>query len=361
MKQFDNGSDRDEKRTLSEEEINSPEFDPREFAPAPEKKTVSDPAAANASGGKSSMVFAILCAALALILAVVGTLCAPAIASGRDRVREETVLKCFDNCSSVEFYNTVDGCDVYAVLFREKLAGYAAYCTFDGFGGESELLVCFDTENKVTRVKIISDSESDGLGDKVRGAEFLKQFKGLSSDDGENIEIDLVSRATASSNAVKAAVQRVLDIGLSASDIADTLQIGIITADEIEEEVKKDSEKYSGGTASDDRPDTGTVDSDKLTGRDTAENNNTGKSDMDVDGSDVTTVYETETKESETTAETAAPDTTEAPATDKPETTAPPAPVTTEPETTAEPETSAPDTADTTSETETAPDDTQIG
>ena len=152
-----------------------------------------------------------------------------------------------------------------------------------------------------------------------------------------------------------------LDIGLSASDIADTLQIGIITADEIEEEVKKDSEKHSGGTASDDRPDTGTVDSDKLTGRDTAENNNTGKSDMDVDGSDVTTVYETETKESETTAETAAPDTTEPPATDKPETTAPPAPVTTEPETTAEPETSAPDTADTTSETETAPDDTQIG
>ena len=50
MKQFDNSSDRDEKRTLSEEEINSPEFDPREFAPAPEKKTVSDPAAANASG-----------------------------------------------------------------------------------------------------------------------------------------------------------------------------------------------------------------------------------------------------------------------------------------------------------------------
>ena len=50
---------REEDRPLSEEEINSPDFDPKEFAPAPEAVDLPVPESRN-SGGTASMIFAII-------------------------------------------------------------------------------------------------------------------------------------------------------------------------------------------------------------------------------------------------------------------------------------------------------------
>ena len=315
---------REEDRPLSEEEINSPDFDPKEFAPAPEAVDLPVTESRN-SGGRASMVFAIICAFLALVLAVVGTLCAPTVADRKESARRDAVLRCFENCNGVEFYDTVEGCDVYAVLYGGRLAGYGVYCTSEGFGGDMEILVCFDTDDRVSRVKITSECESDGLGDKVRGAEFLKQFKGLGSTDADSISVDLVSRATVSSNAVKNGVLAALKLGLYTDKIAENMGLEIISADEIEEDVNKDSASSDKKPSVSEKPDTGKADSNNLNGQGGGSNANTGGGDMGIDGSDVTTVFDTETREEDTTGADTAPVTTEAPATDKPDT----APVTT--------------------------------
>lgn len=343
------------KRPLSEEEINSPEFDPSEFAPAPES-AVNTPEQTNGqSGGRSSMIFAVICAFLAVILAVVGTLCAPTVADSKERARRDAVLRCFENCNGIEFFDTVDGCDVYAVLYGEKMAGYGVYTEADGFGGKMEILVCFDTEDHISRVRIISDSESAGLGDKVRGAEFLKQFKGFGSTDADSMDIDIVANATQSSNAVKYGVKKALKLGLYFDKIAETMGFEIISAEEIKDDVNKASDTSDKKPYESDKPDTGNAGSSNLNGHETGSNANNGGGNMGIDGSDVTTVFETQTGEKDTTAETKAPDTT-AEETKKPDAVPVTTAVTDAPVTTGAETSDSTDTADSDTESDTSSD-----
>lgn len=340
---------------LTEEDINSPEFDPEEFAPAPGRNMAS-----GAPNMKNSLFLVILCAACALILAVTNMLTVFAAEKGEKDMRRDAVLGLFPDCDRAELYDTVEDCPVYVVYYKGKLAGYAVFVTETGYIGTVEMLVALNSDNKISQVKIISHNESEGLGSKICKNKFLSQFVGMPD---EEIRIDLISGATVSSQAVQRGVERVLDLGLDFLAIAEDLDVETISAAEIEDDVQKDKEPEESTTANDTtRPDVTTRPGDDtvFNGENVGgANSNTGGGNTSANGVDGTTVYDTETeKPDETSAEETTDEITAPP--DTPAVTAPPQPpVTAEPpsstapeeppkpdESTDDPDTSAPDESD---------------
>lgn len=322
---------------LTEEDINSPEFDPEEFAPAPGQNI-----AAGVPNMKNSLFLVILCAACALILAVTNVFTVFAAEKGIKDMCRETVLNLFPDCDRAELYDTVEDCPVYVVYYKGKLAGYAVYVTEDGYIGSVGMLVAMDSDNKVYQVKIVSHNESEGLGSKICKNKFLSQFVGMPDED---INIDLISGATASSHAVENGVKHVLDLGLDFLAIAEDLDVETISAAEIENDVQKEnkpgSDTVPGDTTRPDvttRPGDDTVFGGENVG---GSNSNVGGGDISANEVDGTTIYETETeKTDETTAEETTDAITDAP--DTPAVTAAPQPaVTTAPPSTTVPEESS--------------------
>lgn len=345
---------------LTEEEINSPEFDPDEFAPAPDKS--------KKTGDKkhSSLLFAVMCAVFAGVIALLGIFAPMENTHKIETVREKTVLSQFKYCTEAKFVKTTAGCDVYAVYYKDKLAGIGMYHTVKGFADNIEMLLVMGGSNEIVNVMIVDENESLGLGDKIKDKSFLDQFRGMTVFD-DNTDIDLISRATASADAVVGGVKDILETGINTFSVAKDLKIETITADEIAADRKNNKKDESEETTGDAEETTGKAshgnsfvnpfedekDGRELDGRGGGANGNKNGGDMNVDGKDVTTVYETETKETETSDTTKAPaeDTTKAPKdTEKQETKAPvtEAPVTeppvTEPPVTEPPETEPPET-----------------
>lgn len=95
------------------------------------------------------------------------------------------------------------------------VVGYVLKVKAQGYSSVIEALVGVDPEFKVTGVRILSQNETPGLGDKVRDPRFTGQFAGkdateirLKKDGGA---IDAITSATISSRALTGAIQERLD------------------------------------------------------------------------------------------------------------------------------------------------------
>lgn len=89
------------------------------------------------------------------------------------------------------------------------LTGYVVTAGKRGFAGEIVMDITFDKDAKtITEMKLISHSETEGYGKKMEEGDYLKQFEGivppvrLVGGEGEGTEIDAVSGATVTSNAL---------------------------------------------------------------------------------------------------------------------------------------------------------------
>lgn len=103
--------------------------------------------------------------------------------------------------------------EVYAAKNGDEQVGYCVKTAPLGFGGAIELITGVDLEGNVTKVNIVSMSETAGLGTKTKDETFLAQYSGkgidvavtTSSAPKEN-EVSAISGATVSSKAVTAGV-----------------------------------------------------------------------------------------------------------------------------------------------------------
>ncbi len=100
----------------------------------------------------------------------------------------------------------------YRCIENGKLVGYAAIVEGAGYGGKMKVAVGIYVDNTIRGVRVVSHSETPGLGSRVAEDEFLKQFEGktlervwLKSDGGD---IDAITGATISSRAVVEAVRK---------------------------------------------------------------------------------------------------------------------------------------------------------
>lgn len=307
MKKNNNSHGPEFKRGLTEEEINSPEFNPDDFAPAPDKKK-TESNNERLENKRNALVFALVIGLFALIIGLIGWAASAGVNAYFDSLDAKNVLSLYKNCDRVEEYDAgTDEYDVYAVFFKNRMAGYCVIGEAKGFGGRIELLCAFNSDNKISDVKIVEHSESRGLGSLITTEDFLGQFNGLLVGN-TTASFDLISGATTSSTAVGEAIKAILGLGLSTDSIAKELGYDTITEEEIEEEVQKEEENKP--TSETEKADTTDASPDVGDFQGGANVNN-GDGDLGHTGEDMTTLYDTETNPPEEDDETTKADTTE--------------------------------------------------
>ena len=90
--------------------------------------------------------------------------------------------------------------NVNKVYSSDNNVGYVITSAAKGYGGDIEWMTAFDTEGTIVGAKVLSQSETAGLGAKVEEDWFQAQFKGH-NDELTPDNIDMISGATISSKA----------------------------------------------------------------------------------------------------------------------------------------------------------------
>ncbi len=100
--------------------------------------------------------------------------------------------------------------EVFEAKDSSGTKGYVVKALSGGFGGELEVVTGFDTEGKITGMRMGSNAETPGLGDNAKKPFFYEQFKGLdvnkplgvSKVEAKDNDILAISGATITSRAV---------------------------------------------------------------------------------------------------------------------------------------------------------------
>jgi len=110
-----------------------------------------------------------------------------------------------------------DPCDCkkyYEVESKNKLIGYVVKVKAKGYASDINMLVGVDLQGKIKSIKVISQNETPGLGAKVVEVKpgedkpwFLKQFEGKKPGDLSLENIDAITAATITSEAVVSSVK----------------------------------------------------------------------------------------------------------------------------------------------------------
>ena len=156
-------------------------------------------------------ILCLICSAVALILSFVNMVTAERIAENEERVKREAIVALFGS-NSIEYTalekvsDTVD--EIFTVTDDGEDLGYCVRLTPSGFGGGIGMMVAVDNGGNVIGARIVSHSETPGLGSRIEGEDFLSQFVGESST---RTDYDVLSGSTISSKAVIAGVNDSLE------------------------------------------------------------------------------------------------------------------------------------------------------
>lgn len=156
----------------------------------------------------------------ATLLATVNKMTAPVIAENQTKktyASMEKVMPEAKDFQPIEITDLEKISEAYTALDENgEEIGVCVISASYGYGGEIRVLTGI-SEGKVTGIEILSHSETPGLGAKTANPEFKAQFAGKSADillvksgASEN-QINAISGATISSNAVTTAVNNALE------------------------------------------------------------------------------------------------------------------------------------------------------
>ncbi|MGE5613769.1 MAG: RnfABCDGE type electron transport complex subunit G [Bacillota bacterium] len=178
---------------------------------------------------KPSLSLFVICMLTAFCLAFVNAITKDTIKLRSEKDAEEQrklVLEKADSFKELEDWNSMDESGlidrVFAAYSGQNLVGYVMEASPSGFGGEIAVTVGIGSDKKISGVRVGENSETPGLGTKTADDSFTGQFVGkdlgvdfkvvkkpASSDD----EIQAISGATVSTNAVTRAVAACARLG----------------------------------------------------------------------------------------------------------------------------------------------------
>lgn len=164
---------------------------------------------------KLVLTLAVICMVIALLLSFVNSITKDRIAENIAKQQEAAILSIFPDGTDTEEHITAEGETVYIVNKDGEAIGYCVNSSGTGFGGPVQVMVGFKTDKTVKGIKIVSMSETPGIGTKVQGESFLGQFFGITSAD----DVDIISGATFSSKAVIEAVGNAMEIEFDISGV----------------------------------------------------------------------------------------------------------------------------------------------
>lgn len=129
---------------------------------------------------KPAVVLCLICAVAATILAMVNKVTAPAVIE----YEANTVIQAYkDVAGDYELGSNKDYDDLYVrasyeLLENSSLKGYVLNLVSKGYGGEMNLVASYDLNGIVIGAKMISNSETPGLGKKSENPEYMEIFRG---------------------------------------------------------------------------------------------------------------------------------------------------------------------------------------
>ena len=149
----------------------------------------------------------LICAVVALVLSFVNTVTRGRIAKNETEQKRAAMVELFGS-DKIE-YTELDRLEsdgerveaVYRVAEDGSTVGYSVLVLSLGFGGDVRMFVAMTADKSVIGVKIVSMSETPGLGTRVDDADYLSQYAGVTAGLSAS-EVDMISGATKSSKAV---------------------------------------------------------------------------------------------------------------------------------------------------------------
>jgi len=118
---------------------------------------------------------------------------------------------------------------VYQAVSGDKMEGWCVNVTPSGYGGAIDMMVGINPDLSVSGIKVVSNSETAGLGAKCTDESFKDQFKGkkaplsvIKNGNAKEGEIVAITGATITSNAVvngvNDAIQAIKEVGGGLND-----------------------------------------------------------------------------------------------------------------------------------------------
>ena len=162
---------------------------------------------------KLGLILFIICGIATALLAGLNSVTAPIIAKNDAALQEEYRKEVLPEAE--EFEEISEG--VYKGLKNNETVGYAVNAAKNGYNGAVKIMVGIKKDFTVSGIKILSHSETAGLGARCEELSFLDQFKGKSS--GLNIvktspsdsDIQAISGATRTTRAVVGGVEEAIE------------------------------------------------------------------------------------------------------------------------------------------------------
>ncbi len=156
---------------------------------------------------KLGLILALICALSGLGLAAVYNKTKPII---DERAREDLLnaaKEVIPGASTIEQLEE-NGTPYWLGKSGSDVLGAAVQVESQGYGNSPiQMMIGVNTEAAVTKVKIVSMSETPGIGTRIKDEAFLSRFKG----ENNPARVDGISGATVSSGAVKAGVSKAYD------------------------------------------------------------------------------------------------------------------------------------------------------
>lgn len=158
--------------------------------------------------GNPIVVLGVICLVTSLLLAATNSVTAPIIEENAIRTANETrqaLLPAADTFTELEVpAETAE--NVTAVYRADNGAGFVITAAAKGYGGDVPVMVAFNTEGAIEAVTFLENSETPGLGQKVRTEAFGGQFSGMTAEAFTLADIDALTGATISSRASVTAI-----------------------------------------------------------------------------------------------------------------------------------------------------------
>lgn len=167
----------------------------------------------------------VICVVVAGLLAFVNSVTEPVIAVNEQKEFEKSMsevlsgAKEFTEITGIEYTPSETGVELESIYKAENGYVVSTVC-HEGYGGDIKVMVGVTDDFKVNRIKIMSMSETAGLGAKAGEEEFWGQYGGLKSGIGveknnagnpDNNTVSAISGATVTSKAVTKAVNCALE------------------------------------------------------------------------------------------------------------------------------------------------------
>ena len=161
--------------------------------------------------GKPIVVLVVICLITSALLGVTNEITKPIIATNEAKVANDTRSALLPEADGGFEKQETTVAGVTEMYVATNGAGAVVTAEAQGYGGAVPVMVAFTSDGTIKAVQFLANSETAGLGQKVRSAKFQDQFAGMAAESFSLSDIDAVTGATISSGAAVTAINAAID------------------------------------------------------------------------------------------------------------------------------------------------------